>query len=68
MNLNTNQNSVAMKTNEDGNKTTTPPITPEEHEQDKKNLPKADFIKQLMLSGTPPEEAEELADEIYGKA
>lgn len=68
MNLNTNQNKVAMKTNKDGGQSIVPPITPEEHEQDKKNLPRVDFIEQLILSGVSPEEAEELAMEIYGKA
>lgn len=44
---------------------TTPPISPEDYDRDKKNLGKEEFTKQYTKASGNPEEAEELAKEIY---
>ncbi len=66
-----NSNNATMDTNNNGDDTgkiPVPPISQEEYEKDKKNLPREDFIDQFMRSsGSSQEEAEEMADEIYGK-
>lgn len=65
-------NNTTMDTNNAGDNTgkiPVPPISQEEYEEDKKNLPREDFIDQLMhSSGISQKEAEETANEIYGRS
>jgi|GEM_PF-1707811 len=72
MNLNNDQpNNVAMEAASGATvgQNPTPPISKDEHEQDKKDLTRAEFVEEYMQSsGADKTEAEEMADEIYGKA
>ena len=45
-----------------------PPISLSEHEKDKKELTRTDFIKQYSESSGLPKETAELAAEIYEQA
>ncbi|PIT94844.1 hypothetical protein COT98_01940 [Candidatus Falkowbacteria bacterium CG10_big_fil_rev_8_21_14_0_10_39_9] len=71
MNSNNNQNQIKKMdatTNNDGaSGLPTPPISKEEHEENKKAMSRADFIDQMRKSQPDMnlEEIEELADEIY---
>ncbi|MFA4942938.1 MAG: hypothetical protein WC564_04850 [Patescibacteria group bacterium] len=58
MNLNSN-NDVAMEPN------TTPPISPGDHEENKKQLSREEFVAQYTEASGSKKDAEMLANEIY---